>query len=206
MPSKHAIHVSEDIHVALKNRLKPGFSYNKVLEDLLSEEPSVDHISADVTQDVTLAAAADRILDALRPETKNRVYELCQTHQRSPEDYILSWCQLVEDQGNTTFALSEQQLEHTTDGRRRFEPPKTPDQKTCEFCGSVFKPKKHDNRFCPANPDSAEPSCGKKYHMAQIHGAVPRSPETLDQPTEDFMRKIATEPIRHRPADTPVPA
>ena len=204
MSAQRSIRISEDLYQQLSAEHRNGESYTKTISRLLDRPPTAPPLNPS-TQ--TIRDAAMTILEHLRPGSRDVVLDLCKMSGRPPEDYVLSWCQLVEDQGNLSYVLGERQLEHDRDQSKALtEPPAAvPGHKVCEFCGSAYKPHSTDQRFCP-DPKDGTPSCGRKAYLRQIHTAAPRVPDpSLQAEDQAFMRTLTGPKIALRDGSAPLP-
>lgn len=190
MRGAKSINVTPEVYEQLKAfRKGPAESFGKAIARALqSDTPPLD-----------LEAACELVIENLQPHSQQIINEMRQTHGRSAADYILSYCRLVEDQGNVSFCLSEQHLARSQDQQLV---PKKPGAKACEFCGTLFTPKRSDYRFCPDPEDGSVP-CGRKFFLDQVHKVVPREVQGLEPETETILREITNAPIKQRTGDYP---
>ena len=126
----------------------------------------------------TPAKAAEIILGLLPEGQRNLIVDVAQEHGRHPLDFILSYCKLADERGETATLIAEQ----VTDDEEQFKYTQghvqspTGQYVPCEYegCRKPFLMVKRGQKFCP-DPEEGE-SCGRKAALEALHK---RRPQTL---------------------------
>ena len=134
----------------------------------------VDAIMSGIAQqaDLNVDTACEVILQHIRPEQADLIRALCMEHGLRPSHYILSYCRLAHERGETSSMIDER-VRYDRD--TASAPTRTVlASGQCEYCGRPFAATRPSQRFCPDREDGL-PSCGRLWTLEhQIRPARPR--------------------------------
>lgn len=134
--------------------------------------------------EVSLADAAERLLRELPAPMVALIRENCVAHRVPPVAYLLTYCLLAYERGETSTPLA------LTDAQRvaEAEAPALPEQAECAWCRRPFRPAVPGQRYCP-DPDDGTVSCGRQAALEQVRAARLRY---LDQTRPADQREAVT--------------
>lgn len=121
----------------------------------------------------SLADAADIIMAALPEHQRQLILDVAQERGRRPHDFILSYCKMADERGETPSLIAEQ-ITDEEDGRpfapaTKFQSP-IGQAAICawEPCGKAITISRRGQKYCP-DPDDGTEGCGRKASLAEIH-------------------------------------
>jgi hypothetical protein len=114
-------------------------------------KPEVKEITPETPPPPSFATreeAAEALLPFLEPTQRALLLQMCQEHNRHPADYLLSYIELIREQGSTSYymgdARTKRQATVSSIGSGLEPVP-------CEQCQETFTPVRFGQRFC-SNP------------------------------------------------------
>ena len=125
---------------------------NKMLKDPPPTEPSP---IVEVLDDLSVG---QYILDRLDPAQVDLIQDLCHDRGRTPLEYILNYCRLIHDYGETANLIH---LTERTGGAETAPPPKHDILCAYDGCRRPFKPERRGQLYCSSQ-------CGSVVHQAHI--------------------------------------
>lgn len=165
---------NDETRATLKQRAAAeGVSMNaftsKFVEAALA---GADHAPpSDIKGEITLDAAARKILEHADRGQAELILDLCEDVGREPADYLLSYLQLIHERGETATLMGERGATDTSVakpvlGRETVA--------ACAYCHGEFKVERRGQKYCP-DPEDGE-SCGRKAYLDDLHRRRPQSP------------------------------
>lgn len=152
----------------------------EAIEAAMMPKVEQDFINLPATNPMpTPAGAADMILSLLPEAQRNLILDCAQEHGRPPLDFILSYCKLADERGETPTLVAESVAED--DDARLFPksvgPSPIGQTARCEYepCGKTVTLTRRGQRFCP-DPDDGTEGCGRKSTLAELHKRRPQTP------------------------------
>ena len=133
-------------------------------EALLQQLSGVPPEATLAPHEVTLEEAAETIVNHLAPPHAEFLRQLCRENRRHPAQYILSYCALIYDRGETAVCMGEGDYK-VSEGVGRAQIGSTG---VCEQCHKSFAIVRVGQKYCPDTDDPVALSCGKIAAIAQI--------------------------------------
>jgi hypothetical protein len=126
---------------------------------------------------LTPEGAAHIILEMLPKEQRDLIVDCAAEHERPVLDFILSYCKMAEERGETALLIAEGMLDDDT-GRPATPGPKIVSPigqiQPCDYCKKSFTVEKRGQKFCP-DPDNGQPSCGRLSTLEELHRKRPQT-------------------------------
>ena len=136
---------------------------------------------------ITLDEAAAGLLPYLPPPMVELIDTLCKEHHTKPAAYLLAYCRLAYDRGETAAYVAEDDARRADTGEPASLFAGT--ESRCAYCNTLFKPSRIGQRFCP-EPDDGTPGCGRRNTLETMH-AGREAYLRKTRPERDVINRIA---------------
>lgn len=134
---------------------------------------------------LTPNAAAEVILSLLPESQRFLILDIAKDKGRTPLDFILSYCRLAEERGETSSLIAEEVVQEEPVRYTTTLQQQSSEYVVCAFdgCRKSFIPTRRGQRFCP-DPEDGTMSCGRKATLQETHKRRPQAALRRQSPQE----------------------